>query len=139
MDTPVTKKKRRPVKRYPTALLEQALRESKGLVSVAARLAGCTPHLIYKRMCREPRLRQVLEEARCELIDQAEQALRDAVCQGQPWAVTLVLKTLGKDRGYVERQEVINTDAPAYIVARVIRVSPEEDQQHEGNEISQEG
>ncbi len=29
-----------------------------------------------------------------------------AVNKGQPWAVSLVLKTLGKERGYVERGEI---------------------------------
>ena len=33
-------------------------------------------------------------------------ALDRAVIKGEGWAITLLLKTLGKDRGYVERKEV---------------------------------
>jgi hypothetical protein len=29
---------------------------------------------------------------------------------GEPWAVAMVLKTIGKSRGYVERQEVTGAD-----------------------------
>ena len=45
------------------------------------------------------------QECRGELVDYGELALRRAVVDGEPWAVGLVLKTLGRDRGYVERTE----------------------------------
>ena len=51
-------------------------------------------------------IREACDNARGELIDISEQKLRAAVMNGEPWAVAMVLKTLGKSRGYVERQEV---------------------------------
>jgi hypothetical protein len=35
----------------------------------------------------------------------AEARLGEAVARGEPWAVTFALKTVGKDRGYVEKVE----------------------------------
>ena len=43
-------------------------------------------------------------------MDISEQKLRAAVLNGEPWAIALVLKTLGKKRGYVERTEIAGTD-----------------------------
>ena len=40
------------------------------------------------------------------MVDLAEQKLWESIQHGEPWGITLCLKTLGKDRGYVERQEV---------------------------------
>jgi len=55
-------------------------------------------------------IREACDNARGELIDISEQKLRAAVMNGEPWAVAMVLKTLGKSRGYVERQEVTGAD-----------------------------
>ena len=38
-------------------------------------------------------------------MDTAEDRLGLAVEAGAPWAITFVLRTIGKDRGYVERSE----------------------------------
>ena len=35
---------------------------------------------------------------------------------GEPWAVAMVLKTIGKHRGYVERQEVTGADGGSITV-----------------------
>jgi hypothetical protein len=44
---------------------------------------------------------------------------------GEPWAVALTLKTLGKQRGYVERQEVTGADAGPVDV-RVVKINMNE-------------
>lgn len=55
-------------------------------------------------------IREACDNARGELIDISEQKLRAAVMNGEPWAVAMVLKTLGKSRGYVERAERTGAD-----------------------------
>jgi len=90
-------------------------------VSVAARRLGCNPRTIYRRAEKSPRIREAIDQAREELIDQAEAKLREAVQRGEVWAVSLVLKTLGKKRGYVKRQEhTIGgiADEPIHVVLR---------------------
>jgi len=97
-------------RRIPTDVMAQALRNAHGLIAVAAKSLGCHPTTIYRRAARVAAVRQAIEEGREELLDLAEQKLREAVEAGQPWAISLVLKTLGKSRGYTERQEIISTD-----------------------------
>lgn len=83
-----------------------ALMSVNGMVYLAARKLGCTPQTIYNRMAKSGNIKDACENSRGELIDLSEQKLRMAVLNGEPWAVALVLKTLGKKRGYVERTEL---------------------------------
>ena len=50
-------------------------------------------------------MRQAIEEGRNQLLDLAEKRLFDLVNEGHPSAIIFTLKTLGKHRGYIERQE----------------------------------
>ena len=92
--------------RVPTERIIECLRETNGLVSLAAKRVPCSITTINVRRKRVQAVEQVIQECRGELVDLGELALRKAVLAGEPWAVSLVLKTLGKERGYVERQEV---------------------------------
>jgi hypothetical protein len=40
------------------------------------------------------------------MVDLAELKLWQSIQNGEAWGIAFCLKTLGKDRGYVERQEV---------------------------------
>ena len=86
--------------RYSIDTYEEALKRASGHVSVAAKLLGCSPSSIYRALARSPRLRQVLEDARGELLDWAELRLAEAVMRGEPWAIQFTLRTQGRDRGY---------------------------------------
>ena len=70
-------------------------------------------------MAKSTAIREAVDNARGELIDISEQKLRAAVMSGEPWAVAMVLKTLGKSRGYVERQEVTGAEG-GHIVVRLV-------------------
>ena len=94
----------------PTDRIIAALRETNGLISLAAKRVPCSVTTIYTRARNVQAVAQVIRECRAELVDYGELALRRAVIDGEPWAVGLVLKTLGKDRGYIERQEITGAD-----------------------------
>ena len=91
---------------YSTEQIIEALRSTNGLVSLAAKRLGCHPATIYSRRDRVQSVAQVIDDSRAELVDLGELALRAAIVGREPWAVALVLRTLGRNRGYVERQEV---------------------------------
>ena len=93
-----------------------ALRDVNGMVYLAARKLGCAPNTIYNRMAKSGNIKDAVENYRGELVDLSEQKLRQAVLSGEPWAVALVLKTLGKKRGYVERQEITGEDGKRIVV-----------------------
>jgi hypothetical protein len=94
----------------------EAVKKNGGAVYLAARELGCAPNTIYNRMEKTPALKQAVEDARGEVVDYAEQKLRLAILNGEPWAIAMALKTIGKHRGYVERQEVTGADGGAVLV-----------------------
>ena len=91
--------------RIPTDRIIECLRETNGLISLAAKRVPCSPTTIRRRALDVAAVRQVIDDGRSELVDYGELALRRAVIAGEPWAVGLVLKTLGKSRGYSEKIE----------------------------------
>jgi hypothetical protein len=98
------------VPRYTTAEIASALKDTRGMVYVAAARLGCRGETIKARLQKSADLRRVLEEARGLMADKTEQKLFDAIEQGDAWAVQFYLRTQARNRGYVERQEVTPTD-----------------------------
>jgi len=103
--------------RIPTERIIECLRETNGLISLAAKRVPCSATTIRQRARDVEKVRTCIDECRDELIDYGELSLRKAVLAGEPWAVALVLKTLGKKRGYVERQEFTGAEGGALVIA----------------------
>ncbi len=87
-----------------------AIRDMNGNISAVARRLGVCRQTVYNYIERHPSVKDVLTEARETMLDNAESALYRAVLNGEAWAVCFFLKTQGKSRGYVERQEVTGAD-----------------------------
>lgn len=96
--------------KFTPAEVAAALRISGGLVAIAARRLRSTPGLVRRYIQLHASVREVADEARTFLVDSAESKLRAAVQKGAPWAICFTLKCLGKDRGYVERQEHVGAN-----------------------------
>lgn len=96
-------------KHYSDETLIEALNVTQGLISLAAKRVGCSPQTIYTRIKESEAVAATVKDKREELVDSAELALRNAVLNGESWAVGFTLKCLGKDRGYVERQELAHS------------------------------
>lgn len=115
----------------PAKIIE-ALRRSKGMVSIAARLLDCSRQTVYSAMERHPEISEVVAGERELLIDTAELKLVDSVTKGQPWAIAFYLKTQGRHRGYIERREVDLegrlTLEQAVLAARAKRLTKEKGQ-----------
>lgn len=93
--------------------IAQALRETNGLVSLAARRLGVSYNTVRNRVKNTLYLSEIVEAARTELVDLAEAKFKQAILAGEPWAVAMALKTLGKTRGYTERHEITGQDGGA--------------------------
>ncbi len=91
--------------KYSVTDIMDALKKYKGNISWAARALGCDRSTIYRRIEKSPTLQKAVEDERESMIDLAESSLLRAVNDGEAWAVSLTLKTIGKNRGYVERTE----------------------------------
>ena len=83
-----------------------ALTACTGNVAAAATRLGCTRWGLNAFLERHPRLLQLCKDFRESMVDHAESQFNRAILNGAPWAVAMALKTIGKRRGYVERQEV---------------------------------
>lgn len=94
--------------KYNPEDIATALRNTKGMVFVAAQNIGCSAQTIYNYARRYPDIVQkAIDEERGKATDVAEMALLKAIQKEKPWAVCFYLKTQGRNRGYVERSEQI--------------------------------
>ncbi len=93
-------------KTYTVDMICEALRESSGLVTLAARRLGCSHTTIQRALKDSKKVRDARHEAREAFLDSAEESLMKKVEDGDLTAIIFTLKTLGKGRGYVERQEI---------------------------------
>lgn len=97
-------------RRYSTAKMIEAIRAERGMVTRVADHLGCDPQTVRNYARDIPAVQTALTEERERMTDLAESALYTAISNGEPWAVAMYLKTQGKHRGYVERQEVAGVD-----------------------------
>lgn len=98
-----------------------AIAEAHTKTAVAKRL-GCSRTTVLAYCKRWATVTAAFEQERAELVDMAEGGLRDALNSKEPWAITFTLKTLGKDEGYTERQELTGKDGePVTVTVKVLK------------------
>lgn len=82
------------------------IHSTHGNLSEVARIMGVNRSTIYEWIKREPSIAEAVDEARERAIDIAEASLTKQIAEGNTAATIFMLKTRGKSRGYVERQEI---------------------------------
>jgi len=87
-----------------------ALERSLGVVSPAAEAANVDRTSHYRWMNDDPEYRAAVASINEKGIDFADNALYKLISSGNPAATIFFLKTKGKARGYIERQEVEITE-----------------------------
>ncbi len=105
---------------FSDADIMTALEMSRGLIYNSARLLGCSAQTIYDRVKVSPAVAECLKECRGLLLDKAENKLVDKIDAGDFQSIALLLKTLGKDRGYVERSELTGKDASPLSITTIL-------------------
>lgn len=83
----------------------EALTRTKGMVFLAAKQLGCTYTTVYNYIRRYPAVAAAKELSEGQILDTAEIKLFEAVLNGEAWALSFVLKTKAKLRGYTERHD----------------------------------
>lgn len=102
--------------RYTPQQIADTLNETRGMVFLAAKKLGCSDETIYNYAKRYKAVGDALRQQRGQFVDMAELKLWNAVNEGEAWAVQFALRTLGKERGYVERSEVTGKDGNEMII-----------------------
>ena len=93
--------------KYSADQMIQALRETKGQITLAARRVGCAYNTMRRYVDEYPSVAAALEEEREKMGDAVELALYDeAVNQRNVTALIFLAKTKFKHRGYVERHDI---------------------------------
>lgn len=105
----------------PADKIAQHLRDNRGNLSLTCRTLAdfgfpISRKSLKNRIDSSPELREVLDDVRDDILDQAESNVYDDVFAKDPGASRFVLTTLGKERGWVTRQEQSNKEPIQIIV-----------------------
>ena len=107
---------------YTTAQVIQAIRDTRGLTSLAAKRLRCSAETVRNYCRRYPTVAQAMREEREAMLDVAELSLFTAIQEREAWAVCFFLKTIGRARGYIERHELTGAEGgPVEHTIRVVR------------------
>ena len=83
-----------------------ALKDTRGLLTMAARKAGVSYTTVKRYATEFPSVRQAVDEAKESMTDFAEGKLYEKISKGDTACIIFYLKTQGKKRGYIERTEI---------------------------------
>lgn len=84
----------------------EALEKSLGIVTTAAKSVGIDRSTHYKWLDSDPDYKAAVDDLSEMAIDFAESQLQKRMKDGSDTAIIFYLKTKGKKRGYIERQEL---------------------------------
>ena len=96
--------------------LVDAIHKYNGNISAVARAFGVTRSTIYSHIEKRPELKDLIQDERESMLDDAESELYKQAKRGNTTALIFMLKTRGKERGYVERQEITGKDGNSIVV-----------------------
>jgi hypothetical protein len=89
--------------------LLEALEKSLGIVTSACKKAKVARSTYYEYLHNDPDFKAEVESIQDMALDFAETKLMQSINNGSDTATIFYLKTKGKKRGYVERQELDHT------------------------------
>lgn len=97
--------------------LLKALEESMGIVTAACKKVGIERKVYYDYMKSDPEFKAAVEALADISVDFAEGQLMKQMKDGNAASTIFYLKTKGKHRGYVERQEVEHSGTDEFLEA----------------------
>ena len=87
-------------------LMLEALEKSLGIVSTACKMVDISRQTHYAWLKADEEYKSAVQSIQDSVLDFAESHLYKLVKDGNPAATIFFLKTKGKKRGYIERQEI---------------------------------
>ena len=89
-----------------------ALEKSLGIVTTACKNVGIARVTFYEWLKKDEEFRKSVEKIEEIVLDFAESQLHKKISEGDTSSIIFYLKTKGKQRGYIERQEFRHTFDP---------------------------
>ena len=105
---------------HKKAILE-ALEKSLGVVTSACRSVGIGRTTFYEWLNTDKDFAKQVDDIQNVALDYAESKLHTQIGEGSTAATIFYLKTKGKKRGYVERQEITGIDGTKLFEVEVVR------------------
>lgn len=102
-------------KQHNKKVLLEALEKSLGIVTTACKAVNLDRVTHYRYLNDDPEYAQAVKDIENVALDFAESKLHKQIDKGDTTACIFYLKTKGKQRGYVEKQEVENTGTQTVI------------------------
>jgi len=94
----------------------EAISKSAGLLTIAAKNSGISYTTVNRYVHDFPSVAQAVVDAKEAMLDFAEGKLYSKIKAGDNTAIIFYLKTQGKSRGYIERQEIANPAGESFRV-----------------------
>jgi len=94
---------------HKKAMIE-ALEKSLGVVTTACKTVGIGRTTFYGWLQDDPEFAKEVDDIQNITLDFAESQLHKQIKDGNTTATIFYLKTKGKKRGYIERQEITGAD-----------------------------
>ena len=88
------------------AAMLKALEKNLGIVTESCRVVGISRQTHYNWLKDDKDYKKAVDELENVALDYAESKLHNQITKENPTAIIFYLKTKGKKRGYVERQEI---------------------------------
>mgnify|MGYP002654737783 CR=1 FL=1 len=107
------------MKKPDTSVIEKAIVKAFGNLSTAAKSLAVERATLY-RWIEQEGLEQAVIEGRNRRLDFAESMLDKGMQDGNMTAIIFYLKTQGKSRGYVERQELTGADGKKLFEVQIL-------------------
>ena len=84
----------------------KALKETNGLLTMAAHKSGIRYRTVCRYVAEYPTVKEAAQEAKEAMLDYTEGKLFSNIRAGKEASIFFYLKTQGKGRGYIEKQEI---------------------------------
>ena len=107
------------MKKPERSIIEKAIIKAFGNLSLASKALGVDRVTLYKWIEQEA-LEQAVIEGRNTRLDFVESKLDQKIDSGDTTAIIFFLKTQGKSRGYVERQEITGADGKKVFEVNIV-------------------
>ena len=108
------------------ALLE-ALEKTLGIVTTACKIVGISRQTFYSYLKEDKDFAKAVKEIDNVVLDFAESQLHKQIKDNNTSSTIFYLKTKGKNRGYVERQEITGKEGEPIQITGFTYVKPDED------------
>ena len=103
-------------------LMIEALEKSLGILTVACREVGIARSTHYDWYSKDEQYKMMVDDVQDIALDFAEGELHKQIKNGEVSSTIFYLKTKGKKRGYIEKQEI---DHSGSIDTRPIQYAPQ--------------